>query len=123
MVIGRWGLDMQRNKTKCPNCLKRKAIIDEVLGVTFCKVCRQERDKPHYEREWTSENIKESRREFKKDIIAPFRGGVFSDEYYQEYGTSGVKVTEEQIKNKRKVWKDLKGSWQLDKSKGGRNKE
>jgi len=25
--------------------------------------------------------------------------------------------------NRRKVWKDLKGSWQIDKSKGGRNKK
>ena len=108
---------------KCPNCKKRKAIIDEVLGVTFCKQCRLKDIRPHYEKEWTTESVKEGRREFRADTWQPFRDSVFSAEYYDSFGTSGVNVTDEQIKNRKYVWKDLKGYHQKDKSKGGRSKE
>lgn len=108
---------------RCPNCLKRKAIIDSQYGVTFCEQCRlEENTLPRIGYEFSTNGIKDQRREYAKDIIAPYRDGVFSDEYYQEYGTQGVEVTKEQIENRREVWKDIKGRWNRDKSKGGKHK-
>jgi hypothetical protein len=106
---------------KCPNCQKRKAIIHPNYGVTFCKRCREDEDTPRLGVEFTTDSIKESRREYKKDIIQPYRDGVLSKEYLETYGKTGITATKEQIKNAKYVWKDTKGWWQRGKSKGGRN--
>ena len=57
--------------------------------------------------------------EYRKDILQPFYDGVVSKEYLEEYGDSGIKVTEKQKKNARYTYKGVKGWWKRDKSKGG----
>ena len=101
------------------------AIRNEHYGWMPCNACRWEEEeylKPKQNVEFTTDSIRDQRREYKKDILAPFREGVFSNEYYQEYGTKGVEVTEKEIKNRKDVWKDISGWWQRDKSKGGKHK-
>lgn len=106
---------------KCPNCNTRKAVKTKDFGYTFCKVCRRkEKLNPKSGVEFTTDNIKNQRREYKKDIIQPFRDGVLSKEYLETYGTSGIKADKDQIKHSKYVWKDTKGWWQRNKSKGGR---
>jgi len=80
-------------------------------------------DVPKKGAEFTTETIKESRREYKKDIYQPWRDGVLSREYLEEYGTSGIMAGEKEIKNSKYVWGDTTGNWSRDKSKGGRPKE
>ncbi len=105
---------------KCPNCQKRKAIIDETYGVTECEICRKSSLVTLSTIEFTTDSIKDQRREYKKDILHPFRDGVLSKEYIEEYGTRGIEVTPEQVKKAKYVWKDTSGWWNRDKSKGGR---
>lgn len=54
--------------------------------------------------EMTTEEIKRARIEHKDNIVQPFREGVFSKEYYDRHGTSGVKVSDQDLKNMKNVW-------------------
>ena len=107
---------------KCTRCGKGKAIRDSQLGILPCNKCQKEEEsfnKPELGPEFSTDSIKEGRREYYKDAIQPFRDGIFSAEFYDEYGTTGVKVTKEQIKNRKYVWKDTAGHWNRNKGKGG----
>lgn len=111
---------------KCPSCRRRKAVINSQYGVTFCKQCRLEEEryqKPHWSTEFTTNNIRDERRAYAKDIIQPWDGeGTLSKEYLQEYGTQGIEATKEQIKNAKYTHKGIKGWWNRSKSKGGKHK-
>lgn len=109
---------------KCPNCKKNKAIIHPQYGITECKKCQNKSHfKPLPYPEITTDSIREQRREYNKDIIQPYRDGVLSKEFLEEYGTNGIQVTEKEIKDAKYVWQDSKGWWDRDKSKGGRNEK
>src|SRR3990167_2365569 len=103
----------------CPNCQNRKAVLYPNLGPTECSECKSKSVKPRAGPEFTSDDIREQRREYAKDILAPRRDGVLSKEYLREYGTAGIVATPEEIKNARNVWGDIKGKWNRDRSKGG----
>lgn len=105
---------------KCPSCNKNKAIIHPQYGITECEQCQHNNFIPP-KHEFTSDSIIDQRREYKKDIIHPFRDGLLSKEYIREYGTSGIDVTPKEIKNAKEVWGDVRGKWNIDKSKGGRS--
>lgn len=105
---------------KCPNCNKHNAVIDSQYGVTFCLTCRKkETDTPKLGYEFTTESIKGQRREYMRDIEQPWRDGILSREYLEEYGTQGIEATEEDINNAKYTNKGQKGWWQRGKSKGG----
>jgi hypothetical protein len=70
----------------------------------------------------TTDSILDQRREFRADILQPFHDNVLSKEYLEEYGTQGIKPTEEQVKNAKEVYKGTPGYWSFNKSKGGRRK-
>lgn len=53
------------------------------------------------------ERIREDRAAHKLDIIQPFRDGELSKEYIDQYGTKGITVSEEDVKNAKPVWNDL----------------
>ena len=107
---------------KCPNCQNYPAIIDPVYGVTECEVCRKKKTKFNRVVEFTTESIQQQRREYGKDRLQPFRDGIVSKEYLEQYGRTGINVTDEEVKNAKYVWKDTKGWWNRDKTKGGRTK-
>ena len=107
---------------RCPRCQKGKAINSQ-YGWTPCKTCQnieQTYSKPHLGFEFTTDNIRDQRLAYRRDILQPFHNGVLSKEYLEEYGTSGIKVSKNQIKNAKYTYKDTKGWWNRDKSKGGR---
>ncbi|KKL10755.1 hypothetical protein LCGC14_2552680, partial [marine sediment metagenome] len=70
--------------------------------------------------EFTTENIKDERLEYRKDILQPWHNGVLSKEYVEEYGTTGIEATKKQVKNAKYTYKGNKGWWNRHKSKGGR---
>lgn len=108
----------------CPNCNKKPAIIHPQFGATECKSCQLKVHlKPTPYPEITTQDIKNQRREYNKDIIQPYRDGVLSKEYLEEYGTSGVTATKEEIKAAKYVWQDTKGWWDRSSSKGGRSEK
>jgi len=79
-------------------------------------------NKPHRGPEFTTDSIRDQRKEYRRDIIQPYRDGIISQEYLDEFGDTGIKVTEHEKKHSEYVWKDVDGWWNRDKSKGGRKK-
>ena len=113
-----------RKRIKCLRCGKNYAIKNEHYGWLPCKSCQLEEEniRPKQSVEFTTDFIKDSRREYAKDILQPWRDGVLSKEFVEEYGTTGVVATESQVKNARYTNKGQKGWWQRGKSKGGLKK-
>ena len=105
---------------KCPNCQKNKAIKHSVYGILPCKPCQASHVTVKRGPEFTSDSIRGQRREYRKDIIQPYRDGVLSKEYIEEYGTQGIEPSKEAIKHARYTYKDTPGWWQRNKSKGGK---
>lgn len=59
--------------------------------------------------EFMPEYIKDDRQEYFNSIVQPFRGDDLSKEYIEAHGTEGIKVTEEEVRKAKEVWKDLPG--------------
>jgi len=72
--------------------------------------------------EFTTDKIREGRKEFASDMVQSHRGGQFSREYAELYPNrtkamikEGV-ITKEEVKKSRYVWKgDIDSSWQRNK--------
>jgi hypothetical protein len=97
----------------CLICRKRKAVNIPPFGWLPCEVCRkrqQEITKPKVSAEVTTDQIKEDRKIFKKDITQPFRQGELSKEFVEANPEQVKKmveeghVTQEEIKNAKNVW-------------------
>jgi hypothetical protein len=93
----------------CLNCNKRPAQRIEPFGFTYCKVCiKKQRQLELGETiEITTEEIRESRKEFKEDIYQPYRGGKVSKNYIKKYGTKNIDATEQEVReamNKPDIW-------------------
>ena len=84
----------------CPVCKKNDSQVHQILGILPCISCqrRSQTGKVVKVVEFTSDSIKEDRKEYKKDIIQPFREGEVSKEYIEQYGTQGINVTQEEVK-------------------------
>lgn len=98
---------------KCPRCKKRKAINHPELGVLPCQSCQDEEARTHFGGliEFTTNEIKEGRHLYMADTLQPYRDGALSKEYLETYGTTGIKPTEEQLKNARYTYKGMSGWW------------
>lgn len=98
---------MWKNNMLCPVCKKQKAITDPILGILPCEECtkrRRENTLPN-PTEMVGDQIKQDRDTYAKSIVQPFNSaGEFSSEYYEAYGTRGVKVTPQQVKNRKRLW-------------------
>lgn len=102
---------------KCRRCNKHEAVNDPFYGVLPCQECQDKEQRPQSTVEFTTDSIRSQRREFRKDIIQPYRDGVISKEFIEEYGPSGF--SKEQIKQAEYVWKDTSNWHDRDKSRGG----
>jgi len=102
-----WEKPVQMQKVICSNCEKFPATKDSRFGYLPCYLCRNKNTlKPSPKQELTTDAIKNDRKEFKKDIYQPFRGGEVSKEYLDANGRDGIKVTDEEVKNARNLWGD-----------------
>ena len=107
----------------CPRCRKNKAVYNYHYGYLPCNKClSEESTPPRRSVEFTTNSIKDSRQEYRRDILQPWDGDTLSKEYLEEYGTQGVQATDDQIKNAKYTHKGIKGWWNRDKSKGGKHK-
>lgn len=88
---------------KCLKCQTSNAIKHPFLGWLYCDDC-QKGKRLELPAEFVPSSVKESRVEHKDDIIQSFRGDTLSKERLDKYGTQGLKVTPEQIKNAKYVW-------------------
>lgn len=92
--------------TLCLNCGKRKAQVIQPYGALPCKTClkKQRSYRAKEAIEITTEEIRESRKEYAPDIMQRYRGHVANKKYIKQYGTKGF--TEEEIKSAKDVYPD-----------------
>lgn len=89
---------------KCLNCNKNDAQYKEPYGYLPCTSCveRQRAFKVREAIEITTGEIKESRKQYSRDILQRQRGSTPSLEYIKQYGTKGF--SKEEVKQARNVW-------------------
>lgn len=92
----------------CPVCHVREAGYKQFLGVIPCENCRKSSGKLSKQIEFTSQNIKDERKQFAKDLIQPFREGHVSKEYVETYGTKRIDVSPNELKNLKNCWLEEK---------------
>lgn len=76
----------------------------------WCEDCLGYRIKA---REWTTEAIRQGRKQYRKELLQPFRGGEVSKEYLDAYPHAkkgmikeGI-ITKKQARNAKEVWKGV----------------
>ena len=92
----------------CLKCNFNPATSHPLYGWLLCEMCRTTAKKLVLPTEFVPESVKQSRKEYAKDIIQSSRDGVLSRERLDAYGTKGLKVTPQQIKDAKYVWNDIK---------------
>ena len=98
--------------TLCPSCKTNKARLHSVYGVIPCEECSAKNlQRPGSTIEFTSESIKEQRKEFADDIEQPHHGGELNKRWLEIYGEDlAIKrgFTKKEIKNAKYTWNDLR---------------
>lgn len=89
---------------KCLGCGKEKAVNVAPYGWLPGKKCQTKSKKYNIGEtiEVSTSEIKESRKEYSKDILQPRRGDTVSKEYIKAYGTKNF--TREEIRGAKNVW-------------------
>ena len=102
----------------CPNCGKNPAILKDFMAAKNmpfpCEECQDKHKKmpklSHVKYEFISQEIKDGRRIYQKELTQPFREDQFSKEfrdYYPEQSKKMVEsgaITKEQYDNAKPVW-------------------
>ena len=105
---------MKKNQL-CLNCLKGKSILHPRLGYLPCRSCQNKTTiKPQRQEELPGESIKQQRKEYRDDMLQPWREGQLSKEYIEKHGTENIKVTPEEVKNAKNVWTGDLGDYYTD---------
>lgn len=93
--------------TTCNVCNTNKAQYNGIYGYLPCGECVDKQRQmivKNRPTEFTTENIKDERKKYRKEIIQPFRDGQLSKEYIEQYGTKGIVAGESEIKNAQYTW-------------------
>lgn len=93
-------------KITCPNCNRNAAIIDKVYGVLPCRACSKA-EEMGANVEFTTDSIRDQRKQMLGDIIQPFRNGHLSKEYIKKWGTKRLNVSQEEVDKAQNTWSDL----------------
>ena len=89
----------------CPVCHNVEAKKHPTIGVLPCANCQQRQNSKLKDPvEFTSEEIKEQRKQFRDEIIQPFRSNEPSKEYIDKYGYKSIGLTKEQADKAKNVW-------------------
>jgi len=93
---------------KCIICQKEEAIIHPQYGILPGLNCSKGKatnpGKIIKLYEFTPESVKQSRKEYAKDILQASRDGIVSKERLDAWGERGLKLTKEQRENAQYVW-------------------
>jgi uncharacterized Zn finger protein (UPF0148 family) len=93
----------------CPNC-KKPTAKHPIYGTVICDECRERHHpKPSQQVEFTSDNIREQRKEFSDDIEQPHRKGQLNKKWVEIHGEEVAKrqgYTDTEIKNAKYVYSD-----------------
>jgi len=96
---------------ECPSCHHRIAIRHPIYGILPCKECKRRQSqlpKPGKLPEFTSESIKQQRKEFHKDIEQPHRAGQLNKAWMDEVGEQQAKnwgFSDKEIKSAKYVYR------------------
>ena len=108
---------MMNGKKICPKCKVNPSPLSQ-YGVIWCDDCNRAKGKTIGKPfEFTTDSIKKERYDYKKDIVQPFRGDTFSQEFkdtYPEISRGMVKegaLTKKQFNNAKPVWKGDVPGW------------
>jgi len=110
----------------CPVCGVNKATQDKQYGILPCRICHTRQrtfSKPYQNIEFTSDEIKTSRKEYFKSTIQRYRDGQLSKEFVEAYPKRAKAMvkegihTESEIKKAKPVWGDVEpvGGWERTK--------
>lgn len=100
---------------KCLTCQKRKATKHPLYGYLSCNQClkkQREFTKPNRPVELTTDEIKEARKIYEKDIVQPWNQGYLSKEYVHAQPERVAEMlkegtaTVEDVNNAKPVWDD-----------------
>lgn len=94
----------------CPNCQREESQISTGFGVIPCKTCQTRHrasTKPSNQIEFTTQEVKDGRKECARDILQPFHSDELSKEYLEAHGDTHIKVTPEEKAKAKNVWDDL----------------
>lgn len=81
-----------------------------MYGILPCDKCQERQEKlkrPDISIEFTTEDIKQQRKQYAKDIVQMHRGGKLSKEWLDIYGAKSAKkhgFTDNEIKHAKNVW-------------------
>lgn len=90
----------------CPTCKDNEGIFDKRYGLIACSECQIKPFTKYSVTEFTTEQIKQDRKEHASDTIQPFREGQVSKEYLEKYGAARIAVTSGEIARAKNVWKE-----------------
>lgn len=93
---------------KCCVCFQEEAI-KTAMGYMPGVKCQERRSKQSlpsaYPFEFCGDSVRTERVMKPKQLLQPFdSAGTFSAEYYDAYGTKGVRVSQEKVKNRKRIW-------------------
>lgn len=92
---------------KCLVCKKNEAVVHHSYGIIPCDACRsKQKHKVSKQVEFTTDSIREQRKQYKDHLIQPFRKGILSKEYIELHGTKGITVSKDEVKKAKYVWQD-----------------
>lgn len=92
----------------CPVCFEHSVEKHPIYGILPCLNCKARRDNlksPDHLVEFTTDSIRQGRKEYARDIIQPFRGNEASKEFMDAYPEKAKKIyNKKEIKNIKNVW-------------------
>lgn len=98
----------------CAKCQKNEAIMTLAYGPVWCQDCQNSDQGQRLTgtlHEFTTDNIREGRKKYRKELLQPYRQGEFSKEYrdaYPEIAKDMVKegvITQRQFDKAKEVWR------------------
>ena len=97
----------------CQSCNRNKAIVDPIWGVLECKSCQNKNvpEPSDNQVEFTSEHIKNERKEFASDIEQPHRAGHLNKKWVELYGEKAALrqgYSKKEIKDASYVWDSIR---------------
>lgn len=102
----------------CPKCGKNPAIVDKQFGVLDCQECKKKYIGPANYPEFTTEKVKEERKQYFNSALQPWRGGIASKEFIEAFPNHAKRMfTKKEIRKSKYVWRDLPGWRYRNKSK------
>ena len=93
----------------CLICQNNEATTHKTFGILPCRSCLEHQrglSKVRQPTELTTDSIRQQRREFKADIIQPWRSGELSKEYIETYGDQHIKTDSGEMKKAKYTWED-----------------